>query len=142
MISPLLVIDASVAIKWVVQDADSDLARSLERSELVAPEFLRLECLNALWRRIIKGDLKAAGMPEMLRLLDALPIQFWAIGQRLEEILRLSVLLEHPVYDCAYLALALAHDVPVITADRRFVSAVRRKPDLAESIVLLREIAH
>lgn len=141
MIGPLLVVDASAAIKWVVEETGSDLARGLEHYELIAPEFLRLECLNVLWRRIIKGQLQEAEIPEMRRLLDALPIEFCAVEQHLEEILRLSVFLQHPVYDCAYLALALAYDVPVITADRRFVSAVRRHSALASSIVLLSETA-
>jgi predicted nucleic acid-binding protein len=136
------VVDASVAIKWIVEEADSNLARSLEQYELIAPEFVRLECLNALWRRINNGQLDAAEIPEMRSLLDALPIEFYAVEERLEEILWLSVSLKHPVYDCTYLALALAFDVPVVTADRRFVSAVRRRPELAGSIVLLGETAH
>jgi predicted nucleic acid-binding protein len=141
VIGPLMVVDASAAIKWIVEEADSDLARGLDRYELIAPEFLRVECLNALWRRIINGQLQAVGIPEMRRLLDALPIEFCAVEQRHEDILRLSVFLQHPVYDCAYLALALAYEVPVVTADRRFVSAVRRHGALANSIVLLGETA-
>jgi predicted nucleic acid-binding protein len=50
--------------------------------------------------------------------------------------------LQHSVYDCVYLAMALASGAQVVSADRRFVSAVRRRPDLAGSIVLLGETAH
>ena len=47
------------------------------------------------------------------------------------EALRLAQLLDHPVYDCVYLALALLREVPVVTADRRFVAAAARDPDVS-----------
>ena len=40
--------------------------------------------------------------------------------------LRLGAELDHPVYDCLYLALALERGAALATADRRFLDAVRR----------------
>jgi hypothetical protein len=70
------------------------------------------------------------------------PIRLLAIDEHLDEVLRLSVLLTHSVYDCAYLALALLNRTRVVTADRRFAKAVRSEAALAGSVMLLRETAH
>ena len=48
---------------------------------------------------------------------------------------RLALDLDHPVYDCIYLALALQEGYPVLTADRRFHDAVKRHPYLADRIM-------
>jgi predicted nucleic acid-binding protein len=101
----------------------------------MAPELLRLECLSAIWRRIVRSELTLREAPIVLRLLDPLPIRLRAIDQYVDEVLRLSMLLTHPVYDCADLALALINGTRVITADRRFASAVRSEPTLAHSII-------
>jgi len=42
------VVDASVGVKWVVNEADSDLARSLSETSLHAPDLFPIECANIL----------------------------------------------------------------------------------------------
>ena len=42
------VVDASVAVKWVVPETGSDLARSLSNASLEAPDLLLVECANIL----------------------------------------------------------------------------------------------
>jgi predicted nucleic acid-binding protein len=45
--------------------------------------------------------------------------------------------LDHPIYDCLYLAAAQLHDTRLITADRRFVEKVAAHPYLGRRITLL-----
>ncbi len=47
---------------------------------------------------------------------------------------RLAVDLDHPVYDCFYLALAIQEQYPVVTADARFHGKVSRHPYLADRV--------
>ena len=54
----------------------------------------------------------------------------------------LAIQLSHPVYDCMYLALALRRRMQVVSADRRFVSVVRRHPQFSTAVVLLAAMAH
>jgi predicted nucleic acid-binding protein len=50
-----LVIDASVAVKWVIPEPDSERAE-LDRG-LVAPDVLFAACANALWKKVRRGEL-------------------------------------------------------------------------------------
>ncbi len=51
--------------------------------------------------------------------------------------LRLGLLLEHPIYDCLYLALSLQTGTPLVTADRRFLAVVGRHAALRARVMLL-----
>ena len=51
------VVDASVAVKWVVDEADSGPARSMADARLEAPDLLLVECANILWKKAGIGDL-------------------------------------------------------------------------------------
>jgi predicted nucleic acid-binding protein len=53
---------------------------------------------------------------------------------------RLARDLDHPVYDCVYLALAMQEERPVITADRRFYDAVRNHPYLSGRVIALQSL--
>ena len=46
-----LVIDASVAIKWVIEEAGTKEALALRRQALAAPDLLVAECANILWKK-------------------------------------------------------------------------------------------
>jgi predicted nucleic acid-binding protein len=48
-----LVIDASIAIKWVVQEEGTEDALALRtRAELIAPDLIIAECANILWKKV------------------------------------------------------------------------------------------
>jgi predicted nucleic acid-binding protein len=55
--------------------------------------------------------------------------------------LGLALLLDHPIYDRLYLALALQTHAPLVTADRRFGAAIGPHERLAASVVLLDQLA-
>jgi len=55
-----------------------------------------------------------------------------------ERALALAQMLDHSVYDCLYLALAIDKGCPVLTADRHFAAAARRA-ELGGYVLLLGE---
>ena len=69
-----LVVDASVAVKWLVEEEYSDVADMLldGRHELIAPRLMASEVGNALWRKVRMGEIErshagalAAAIPQM-----------------------------------------------------------------------------
>jgi predicted nucleic acid-binding protein len=58
----------------------------------------------------------------------------------LPDTIALATTLDHAVYDCAYLALALQVDATYVTADRRFWRKTQGDPQLAGRVLLLRDL--
>ena len=63
------VVDASVAVKLLVDEPDSDAARALTASgeELHAPRLMASEVANALWRKARLGQIERADAGELDR---------------------------------------------------------------------------
>jgi predicted nucleic acid-binding protein len=134
------VVDASVAIKWVVEEEGSDRARLLASAKLEAPDLLPIECANILWRKVRLGDLRGEEAAERLALLLRSPVTLIGSRELLDAALRLSLDLGHPVYDCVYLALAIRDGMPLLTADRRLANTAGKRKKVASHIRLLAEI--
>lgn len=133
------VVDASTALKWVMREEGSEAAAALlDGRTLHAPSLLFVETANALWSATRRGRLAADEAADALDLLSRAPLRLAVPDVALMgRALQLSLLLDHPVYDCTYLALAIHHTVPVVTADRRFVQAAARIPEAAPFVRLL-----
>ena len=134
------VVDASVAVKWVVPENGSDRARLLAQTKLEAPDLLSVECANILWKKVRLGHLTRREAADCLRLLLGMPVAVAASRELLDSALRLSLELDHPVYDCLYLALALQRRFPLVTADEKLAKAARKQRNLAASVVLLSDL--
>ena len=135
-----LVVDASVAAKWVLHEADSEAARRIvEQARLMAPDLLWAELGSLLWRRQRKGELTAAQSREMLLTLRAFPIRTHGMFPLLPLALEIAMTIGHSVYDCVYLALADEENCRVVTADRRLQNAVAAGPQ-AQSVLDLAEL--
>ena len=134
------VVDASVAVKWVVEEPGSDQARMLARARLEAPDLMAVECANILWKKARMGDIDARQARERLDALLQAPVALTPSRDLLGRALGLALELEHPVYDCLYLALALVRGVPLVTADERLAKAVRKRKR-AVRVTLLSEVS-
>lgn len=123
------VVDASVAIKWIRLEAGSDWARGvlLAGLPLLVPPLFRVECANVLWRVKRRGEPGAPDPADALDRLLALPIEHMpGAAAATQAALALAQRLDHPVYDCLYLALALDRGAALATADIRFAAAIAR----------------
>jgi predicted nucleic acid-binding protein len=117
-----LVIDASIAVKWVVEEDGTSEALTLRlRAKLIAPELLAAECANILWKKVQRDELSKDQAFLAARVLQAADIEFLPTRSLLEAATRIAVELDHPAYDCIYLALAAERDCRFVTADERFV---------------------
>ena len=126
-----LIVDASVAIKWVVPEEHSEEAYSLlaEGRDLRSPDLLWAESGNILWKKWRRKELTSQEVGELLTELRRYPLRIlpaeplcdlaWEVAQRFDR----------SFYDSLYLALAVSDSCPFVTADRRLYNALRTAPD-------------
>lgn len=124
------VIDASVAIKWVVEESDSSLAVAvLENCLLSAPDLLIAECANILWKKARRGDLTTDEAIAASRLLQQANIEILPTRHLMNGATALAIQLDHAAYDCIYLMLAIENNWSMITADHRLRAKVAESTD-------------
>lgn len=115
------VIDASIAVKWVVEEDGTENALALRGEKLIAPELLTAECANIFWKKVQRDELTEDEALFAARLLQSSDIELLPTRALLEHATRLAIVLNHPAYDCVYIALAIKHDCRFVTADGRLL---------------------
>ena len=120
------VVDASVAVKWLVVEEDADVAQELATSghELHAPRLMASEVANALWRKARTGEMERRAAGVLLANVPDMPVRWGTDEMVSAEAVRLALALDHAVYDCVYLALAHRIGATMLTADRRFANTL------------------
>jgi len=133
------IVDASVALKWVIDEEGSEAASALAGESLSSPSLMLAECANALWAKALRREITDAEVLERLALLRAAPVLLVPLEELLEDATRLALALGHPVYDCLYLALAVRERTRLVTADRQFARVVREDRTLSGHLQVLGE---
>lgn len=134
-----VVVDASVVIKWFVPEAGSDAASRLLVSDdrLVAPDLLFAEIANAIWKKVLRGQLTSDESRLLVSDIERIAVDTTPCRVLANDAHAIALLTSRSVYDSMYVALALRLDTRVITADERLFRALQSFPDLAGSIELL-----
>src|SRR5688500_3887506 len=101
------VVDASVAVKWVVAESETaDALAFLQRERpkgLVAPDLLVAEVSNVIWKKARRGEIDWLQAIEAARRIGLTMTRFLPsrlLNRRATEI---AIEIDHPVYDCLYL---------------------------------------
>ena len=136
--TPTLVIDASVAVKWFVREEQSDEARRLAESgaKLVAPRLIGLEVAAALSK---KARRKLVDPAVVDTCVDALPIFFDELiddGALVRSAVSIALDLDHALYDCLYLEAARRREAVLVTSDLRFLGKAARGRQKTEIVAL------
>lgn len=125
-----VVVDASVAAKWFLPEIHSDAAvRLLDPSiALYAPDLIVPEFGSLLWKKVRRAEVTPVQAGEILRAFAALPLELHPSSHLLASALELAVELDRSVYDCLYLAVAVAENCAMVTADAKFHSVFAATP--------------
>jgi predicted nucleic acid-binding protein len=121
----MTVVDASVVLKWLLaepsEEADDLLETHLNGSDpLVAPELLYYEVGNVL---VTKTKLSAQETSDLFGYFVDLHIEAYSLGaDEYKTTIDLAHRYKLSVYDAAYLGLAMALDIRLVTADRRLAT--------------------
>jgi predicted nucleic acid-binding protein len=120
------VLDASIVVKWYVEEVYSPSARRLLESddELLGPDLLLMEVGNAFLKKLRLGEMRREiaeqallDIPEIVRLTSVNELTWRA----------LTFALEHgrSIYDSYYVVLAMRESCALVTADERLYNALR-----------------
>ena len=135
------VVDASVAVKWlVVEDDSADALSLLDDDDLHAPRLLVSEVANAVWRKVRLDQVDRAAAGQLLATMSDMPVRWHTDEAICADAIRLAIAHDRPVYDLMYIALAQRLGVRVVTADQRLVNALA-STDHGDLVVLLPDSA-
>lgn len=114
----MIVADASAVLGSLIAGEEGErLVPRIASEELAAPEVVDLEVHHALRRMVLRDELRAEESEAVRAEYLALSIERYTHEPLLDRVWGLRASLS--AYDAAYVALAEALDVPLVTTDRR-----------------------
>jgi predicted nucleic acid-binding protein len=125
------ILDANVALKWVIPEKNSDKAIRLRSDaqagihELHAPDIFPVEVAHALTRAERKGDIPVGDADVHLLYILSTPPQFHPSLAILRRAIAISSAARVGVYDCLYVALAELERCELVTADDKLVKNLK-----------------
>ena len=125
-----LVVDANIAVKWLFTEERTAEARQLLAPRIVlhAPDFILTEAANVVWKKARRNEVANAQpyLEELARLPDAVVLH--PSADLVAHAAAMALEIDHPVYDCLYLACAEDEGAPLVTADSRLCDAAQAHP--------------
>ena len=131
------VLDASLVVKVLVPEpGDAGEAIAFMREPAAAPDLLIAECVNALRKKVLAGELSVERAMLAASLLQTSGIVLEPTQPLAKRALELSLRLSQPSDDCIYLALAEKLGAVLVTADRKLVERCQQADatDLANRV--------
>lgn len=129
-----VVVDASLAAKWIWAEEDTERANRLrdewERAStlLFAPDLLLIEMHSVIQKRIRRGELAADNPLLAHSPYLGLDLHWISSVLLLPEALSLSIRWNVTIYDALYAALAMDINAPLYTADKLLAERLSKSP--------------
>ncbi len=119
----ILVIDASVAVKWFVEEEGRADALAVFRcnADIVVPDLFFAEFVNVLWKKSRKGEVGIEQAAQAISCVGRFVGRVMKSADLIERAFQWAQKLDHPVYDCLYLTCADACGSKFVSAGEHFV---------------------
>ena len=122
-----IVLDASVALKLVTREPGTEQAQArVLVEERIAPDWMLVEVASGLANKARFAGVDSERTKVALAVAPRFVDRFFPTQPLLADAIDLAVRLEHALYDCLYLVLAIAEKGRVVTADRGFFKSASR----------------
>ena len=129
----VLVLDASVAAKWVLPSADEPLVDQAVRLfaryvddqlQFAVPDLFWAEFGNIVWKAVRQGRISLPSAE--IAIAEMRRREFSTIPSRalLDDAFKIANAFGRSVYDAMYVALAVARSAEFVTADERLANAL------------------
>ena len=134
-----VVVDASIIVKWFVEEEGSDEAIKIRdeyingKIKLIAPELINFEVLNALhYKRLFSED----ELGRISEALDAFSIELCSLrGEYAAKTIEVAYKNNITIYDAAYISLAIMKNTYVYTADRKLKNKLEENYSLYVKVI-------
>jgi len=141
---PKVVIDASVAVKWIIPGEPWEAqARTLKERiasreiEAYAPPLLLYEVASVIQKSILRGALRLGDGIEALKAMGRLGLNIQPTSwDDLAEILNIATTTKLTVYDAAYLHLSRKMEAKLVTVDNK----LKKRGESVTVTILLEEL--
>lgn len=122
------VVDASVAVKWFVDEKGTEAAARLLTGDLVGPALLLGEVANTLVKKWRRAEVKREHAMAAIDNLSLLVAEFYPLEPLTRRAAAIAFDTDHPVYDCFYVALADQLQIAFVTADLKMIAKFAGTP--------------
>jgi predicted nucleic acid-binding protein len=125
-----MIIDASVALRWFLNEPGAaDAAAMFSQGPApIAPDLVLVEIGNGLWAATRRRRIDEAAASSLLAAAARLYGELRPAETLVNRAIEIAYAINHPIYDCLYLALAESERTPLITADARLQAALKGTP--------------
>ena len=124
-----VVVDASIVVKWFVEEEDSNKALKLRDRyvdggvRIAAPELLIFEVLNALHYKNLFSE---SELKEISEALEAYSFNLYPLrGDYAEKTVEVALKNNITIYDASYIALAIIRNAHMYTADEKLMRKLK-----------------
>ena len=124
------VIDTSALVKLVIPEDHSDTVADIaelyraSRIQLVAPDFILLECANVLWKYARRDNAPISDMISAIETLIRIDLRLVPQAELIEDALRFALDVGITVYDAVFCVTARRNQSELITAALRLVNSL------------------
>jgi len=116
----VIVIDSSALTKYILREEGWREVRKYLEEGCVTLDLAIKETINALWKRVLMGNLDEGYAKEVVRsFLESGIVKVEEQDQLLEEAFSIAVKRKMMVYDSVFIALAKKKGLPLLTSDRK-----------------------
>lgn len=128
-----LVVDASVCLKWVFEETDSNKARFLlqqhEKKEvlLLVPSLWQYEIINGFTSAVLRKKVSYLKVKKLFKLVMEANLEVVSVSDLLEKCLENANRYKISAYDSAYVTLAKENGILLVSADERLVRRIGDK---------------
>lgn len=124
----MIVLDSSIALQWVLpEDGSGDALRYVRADDVVAPDILLVETANVLAKKVRANDMSGEAAVQALGMVRSAVKRLVTSEPLVPRALELAIALNHPVYDCVFLACAEHLGGQLATRDAPFVRRVTER---------------
>ncbi len=127
-----LVVDSGIAVKWFIQEEDSDAAQFIldeyesENLSFLAPTLIYAEFGNIIWKKLIFQGLESTDADFAIQKFKNISFVLTPTSILFDDAFRIAVEYKRSFYDSLYLALSVKENCEFVTADEKFYNAVRK----------------